>query len=163
MQAGCAQAAQVATRCMGGADSGAALGGRALSWRPRAVAQLKAPGATAWVPNHQAFYKARVLHHAGPLCTTDLKPFLLHNSCKSYAALCGPREEALRSPTVWQQCNSKQLASDKLEHADGSEAEQVVHDAHHGEPVTPSCGSMAWMQDTSAGTSAEARALSLGH
>ena len=46
MQAGCAQATQVAVRCTGGADSGSALSGRALLWRPYAVAQLRAPSAT---------------------------------------------------------------------------------------------------------------------
>ena len=46
MQAGRAQVARVILRCTEGANSGGAPSGRALSWRPRATVQLKAPGAT---------------------------------------------------------------------------------------------------------------------
>ena len=66
VQAGRAQVAQVAVRCTGGADSGSVPSGRALSWRLRAAAQLKASRCYSHAI-HQAFHKVWMLTHAGLL------------------------------------------------------------------------------------------------
>ena len=157
VQANHAQVAQGTRCCTRWANSRSALGGRGLSWHPHAVPQPRAPGATIkgtiqhsirceWLPM-QARYAQQTQGPSRYTKATSQRQERRHQGL----TLSGKSE-----------CTARYLASGILQRADASEAERAIHDAHNSEPVTPSCVWMAWMQDASAETSAQARALNRG-